>query len=104
MRKISRLSNFDIDEENYYWELEDLIDRFEEGEEPQYCYGTLKERVEVNIDCAIDDAQEELPEDCYFDNTKELIDFVEKWNQKNGQDVYYCNNKIVILISEEDNE
>lgn len=89
-------------DDEYYWELEDLIDNFKEGEEPKYCYGTTKERVEVNIDCAIQDAEEELPEDSYFYNTQGLYDFVEKWNKVNGQDVFYENDKLIVLIDEND--
>lgn len=87
-------------DDEYYWELEDLIDRFEEGEEPKYCYGTTKERVELDIDNAIDNAEEELPEDDFFDNKKELYEFVDKWNKLNGRDVFYENTKLIILIND----
>lgn len=85
-----------------YWELEDLIESFDEGDEPQYCYGATKERIELDIDYAIENAEEELPEDDYFDNKQELYNFVSEWNKNNGKDVFYENYKLIILIEKED--
>ena len=70
---------------------------------PEYVWGTVKERVEVDIETAIEDAEENSNlEDFCFDDTKELIDFVKKWNEENGTDAFYQSYDIVVVLTPEE--
>lgn len=91
--------------DEYYWELEELKEYQYDSdlEMPEYVWGTKKERVEVNIESAIDDAEcNSNLEDFYFDDTKELIDFVKKWNEENGTDAFYQSYEIAIVLTPEE--
>lgn len=91
--------------ENFYWELEDLKEYqyYNDLEMPEYVWGTVKERVEVDIETAIENAEENSNlEDFYFDDTKELIDFVKKWNEENGTDAFYQSYDIVVVLTPEE--
>lgn len=91
--------------EDFFWDIEDLREQqyADDLEMPEYVWGTVKERVEVNIESAIEDAEYNSNlEDFYFDDTKELIDFVKKWNQKNGTDSFYQSYEIVIILTPEE--
>ena len=46
-------------------------------------------RREVDIENAIENALEEAYEDAEFNNTKELIDFVDRWNKANHIHSFY---------------
>lgn len=93
------------DGSDYYQDLDELIEMYEcdDKQLPKYVYGTIKERIEVNIENAIECAEEDSNcEDFSFDNTEELIEMVNKWNEKNGTFVYYVQDKLIILLTEED--
>lgn len=88
--------------EQFFWELDELKDQIEcnDQEMPEYVWGTIKERVEVDIVTAIEDAEDNSNlEEFYFENTKELIDFVKEWNKENGTDAYYQTYNIAIVLS-----
>ncbi len=91
----------------FYWELEDYLDYISNETEPPYptyCFGAEKERLELDIENQIGDINFNADvEDGYgLEVTKDLIDFIDNWNKENGRDIYYCDNKIVILINWED--
>lgn len=91
--------------EDFFWDIEDLKEKqFCEGVKmPEYVWGTMKERVEINIEQAIEDAEENCGlEDFSFDNTKSLVEFVEKWNEENGTDSFFQTDKIVIVLTPEE--
>lgn len=92
---------FDRNEEDCEWDIEYLIEKYDKEDTPKYFYGATKERVEVDIEYAIQCAEEELPEDGYLYGTQELYDFVKKWNEKYGENVYYCDKKTLILVDDE---
>ena len=71
---------------------------------PTYCFGAYKERLELDIENHIADINTEAnaEDDCGLEPTKDLIDFIDNWNKKNGRDLYYCDQRIVILINKED--
>lgn len=90
--------------EDFFWEIEDLEEKQQSLglEMPKYVWGTIKERVEVNIQQALEDAEENSNlEDFYFENKQELIDFVEKWNKDNGTDAFYQSYNIAVLLDSE---
>lgn len=98
---------WDIEEDNCYWELEDYIDTIYNEKEPPYptyCFGAMKERLEIDLESVIYDINEGLDCDCCngLEADKKLVEFIDKWNKENGRDTYYCNNKIVILFNMED--
>lgn len=91
--------------DKYYMELEELIEDLECDDLPipEYVWGTEKERIEINIENEIENTEQNSDlEDFYFDNTKELIDFVEKWNKENGTDAYYMSYNIAIVLTPEE--
>lgn len=93
------------DGSDYYQDLDELIEMYEWDDKqlPEYVYGTIKERIEVNIENAIECAEEDSNcEDFSFDNTEELIKYVDDWNKTNGTYMYYVNTKLIILLTEED--
>lgn len=59
----------------------------------------------VNIQCYICDKCGKIYNDEYLAEIcckQYLIDFIDNWNKKNGRDLYYCDQGIVILIDKED--
>ena len=85
---------------DYYADLEELLDSVEEV--PSYVFGTERERLELDIESEINCVEDNSNlEDFSFENTKELIDYVNKWNEQNGQDVYYVNEKVIIVLNKE---
>ena len=56
---------------------------------PKYVYGTYRDTHKVDIENAIENALEEAYEDAEFNNTKELIDFVNRWNKANHIHSFY---------------
>lgn len=97
----------DTDNGEFFWELEDYIDFINNETEPPYptyCFGTFKERLEIDIEDVINstNTNADAEDDCGLEPTKDLIDFIDNWNKENGRDLYYCNQKIVILIDKED--
>lgn len=91
--------------DEYYSELEDLIDYLESQglPIPDYVFGTSEYRVEVDIVNAIDQAEQDCGlEDFYFDNTEELIDFTDKWNKENGTNAFMVTEDIIIVLTEQE--
>ncbi len=91
--------------DTYYMELEDLLDELEEEEIEDYIYGTEKERIEIDADCILSDLEDNADvEDFYIDDVgkEELYNFVEQWNKKYGQEVYYINKDIIILLPDKE--
>lgn len=75
-------------DEVYAEEIEDLFDTLfnswdSKEDIPIMIFGTKKYKHEVNIEWAIENAKEEAYEDAEFDNTDELREFVNEWNEKN---------------------
>ena len=91
--------------DEYYTELEDLLDDLKGQKPDDYIYGTDKERIEINADCVLSDLEDNADiEDFYIDDAgrEELYNFIDQWNAKYGQDIYCLNEKVIILLSEED--
>jgi hypothetical protein len=74
-----------IMEDEFYANVEDAVDSYfaEHGTILKYVYGTQKEYAVVDIEAALDYADD--VENVEFDSyaRQELIDFVDKWNEKN---------------------
>jgi len=95
-------NNYIYYNENYYNDLEDLLEFNEKDKLENPIYGTYEEIIRIDIKEVINDAEYNSDvEDFQFNNTKELIDFVEEWNKENSRPVYYVNKNIIIDISEE---
>ncbi len=87
--------------------MEDYIDFINNETEPPYptyCFGAYKERLEIDIENVIDDinTNADAEDGCGLEATQDLVNFVDNWNKENGRDIYYCNDKIIILIDRED--
>ena len=87
--------------EKYYGDLEELLDSFIDEEIPKYCYGTTAEKIEIDIDYAIENAEEDM-EDSFFDREglEELRKYVEEWNKKYGYNSFWENEKVIVIIKE----
>lgn len=88
-----------------YWELEDYIEHIVNETEPPYpiyCFGSTKERLEIDIENVIEDINIDMEDGCGIEPDKELRDFINKWNEKNGRDIYHCDTNTIILIDWED--
>lgn len=88
--------------DKYGFELEDLLDDLSydwhcENDIPKYVFGTEIYTHEIDIEGAIENALEEAYEDAEFDNTNELIQFVDEWNKKN-QIHSYAEANIVVFV------
>lgn len=94
--------------DNYFSDYEDLEDycTYNECDVPKYAYGTSKCYSEIDIDCAIENAEENAYEDAEFDSTalKELHDFIDKWNEKHKLSYFEEANIVVLLESAEDGD
>lgn len=93
------------DGSDYYSDLEELQEMYEYDDKklPEYVYACDQERVELNIESDIEMTECDCGlEDFTFDNTEKLIKFVNEWNKENGQDYYCYNDKLIILLTEED--
>lgn len=91
--------------EQYFPDLEDLLEYLACNDlpAPDYIFGTSKERVEIDIEQAIQQAEEDSNlEDFYFENTKPLTYFVNLWNKENGVDAFYADYNTIIILSEEE--
>ena len=92
-------------DEEFYWELEDFLDycKSEDIPIPEFVYGTYKEPVEIDIESTIQETEENSDiEDFYFENTQELIDFVNDWNKENGTACYYQDIMTCIVLTPEE--
>lgn len=85
----------------YYSSVQDFKDTYLEyhSELPKYIFGTEKYRIEVDIESELNSAEENsCLEDFCFENKKELIEFVNKWNKKNGAWAYMLDKAVCIII------
>lgn len=87
--------------EKYYADLEDLLDDFVGEKIPEYCYGTTAEKIEIDIDYAIENAEEDM-EDSFFDRygLQELREYMQKWNREYGYNSFWENPKVIVIIPE----
>ena len=87
-------------EEQYYEDVDDEEFRLD-SEMPTWCYGCTEKPFEIDIDRAIESAEEEMYDD--FDDItdkQELRDFVKKWNAKQSGKSYWMDYKTVVLLNE----
>lgn len=93
-----------LGDDNYFSDIDELYDYLAdsdpEGYFPEYCYGTVREPVEVNINSAIENAEENAYEDFSFDGkgVEELETYVRNWNEKYGSYGFVKNKDVIILL------
>lgn len=103
-------NNMIWDGDDYYSDLEEMAELYVCTNKPipDYVWGTEKYRVEIDIDNVISQAEEDSNlEDFSFDTygeTDSLRRFVKQWNEKNGQDAYYGEYEIAIVLTDEEKE
>ena len=96
--------------DEYYSDIDDLLDSLDDEDEVnelKYVNGVVKDRVELDYESIIIDMEENANiEDFEVDKEghKELKVFLEQWNKKYGTDSYFCDDKVVVLISDKDKE
>lgn len=89
--------------EKYYEDLESLLDDY--CDEPAFCYGTIKDKITIDIDWAIESAEEDM-DDSYFDENglKELRSYMKNWNEKYGYNSFWKDENTIIIIKNEAGE
>lgn len=89
--------------EKYYPDLESLLDDY--CDEPAFCYGTIKDKITIDIDWAIESAEEDM-DDSYFDENglKELRSYMKNWNEKYGYNSFWKDENTIIIIKNEAGE
>lgn len=98
------------DGDEYFSELEDMADSYicNDKPVPDYVWGTESYRVEIDIENVISQAEDDSNlEDFSFDtygDTKDLIEFVNKWNERNGTTAYAGEYHIAIVLTEQEKE
>lgn len=88
----------------FYWELEDYIDFINNETEPPYptyCFGATKKRLEIDLDQVFENINYDIEDGYELTITKDLEDFIDKWNKGNGQDIFYINENIVVEFNKE---
>jgi len=87
-------------EEQYYEDVDD--EEFHlDPKRPIWCYGCAEKPFEIDIDGAIENAEEEMYEN--FDDItdeQELRDFVKAWNAKQTGKSYESDYGIVVMLNE----
>ena len=81
-------------------ELEDFYECEENYELPEWVWGCEETPFEIDIDSAIENAEESMYED--FDDIvdeKELRDFIKVWNNKQTAKAYYPDRKTIVLLN-----
>jgi hypothetical protein len=88
--------------DNYYLDMESIIDDLDISESiPDYVWGTRREEITVDIESALSDAEENSGlEEFEFNNKNELIEYVEKWNEKNKDNAYFRDYKVAVIVPE----
>lgn len=84
-----------------YYDLDELIEVLtDRGEEiPEYCYGTEPDDIKVDIDYAIECAEDDVEEPFWNgDELAELRSFVNEWNKKYGYQVFYQDKKKIVFL------
>jgi len=103
---------WDENQEKYFRDKDELEEKYEENafidslpfgskEIPAWCYGCTEKPFEIDIDQAIENAEEEMYDD--FDDItdkQELRDFVKAWNAKQTGMSYWMDYKTVVLLNE----
>lgn len=90
--------------EGYFWTVDDLYEYCdnEEIEVPEWVFVCESDKHQLDIESSLEnmlsDAYEDAAEDLV--DEKELIDFVEQWNQKQTVTSYYPDYKKVLLLKE----
>jgi hypothetical protein len=100
--------NYFFYNDNYYPSIEELLEYIYDNstedkvEFPEYVYGTNEYIIDIDIESVISDAEYNSNlEDFEFDNTKELIDFVNEWNERNSSKAYQSSYKTIVYIPKE---
>ena len=102
--KLEWLSDHNTD--RFFSNIDELNDYYlDEGLPlPKWCYGCNEIPFTIDIDSALENASEEMYEDFEYDNDaadiKELIDFINKWNEKQTAKSYEISYKKIILLNE----
>lgn len=90
-------------EEKYYDDVYDE-DLHIVPEIPTWCYGCIATPFSIDIDSAIERAEEDMYEDFEAEkdgiNLKELRDYVQEWNEKQTSKSYDVDYKTVVLLNE----
>lgn len=93
--------------ENFYSELEELVDEFYDEENmeniPEYCWGTEELEIKIDADSVLDSLINDCAwEDAEFDDGayKEFRKFADEWNKKYSIS-YFMQTNIAIPITEE---
>jgi len=91
-------------EEKYYEDAEDAEGDGAIPKLPTWCYGCIGTPFSVDIDSAIERAEEDMHEDFEAEkdgiNLKELRDYVQAWNEKQTSKSYDVDYKTVVLLNE----
>jgi len=98
---------YDDRADRYFKDIEDFLDYYESEETktlPEYCLGCDRIDFVVDIDHALESAEEEMGED--FDDRalvdrEELEKFVSSWNEKQTARAYSVNYKTTVILSDE---
>jgi len=88
-------------EERYEEDAYDEKGEYTEPQIPTWCYGCTEKPFEIDIESAIESAEEEMYDD--FDDItdkQELRDFVKAWNAKQSGESYESDYGIVVLLNE----
>jgi hypothetical protein len=91
--------------DKYFKNYEDLLEFYELNDDndiPKWAWGCSEYQFKIDIDSALEDAEEKMYED--FDDivgVEELYEFIEKWNDKQTAKAYFIDNKTVVLLSGE---
>ena len=94
--------------EDYFLDLESLFDyiALHNLPFPDYVYGTSKDLVQIDIESAIEEAEDSsgLEDFCFADyaDMKSLREFIKNWNQKNAVDSYYYDPTISIVFTDKE--
>jgi hypothetical protein len=95
----------------YYSDIEEMAEAYaeydnEEGNSgmPDWCYACTEIPFQVDIEHAIEQAEEDMYEDFEAVHSavdlKELLDFVEAWNKKQYAKAYVTDYSTVVLLNE----
>ena len=91
-------------EEKYYEDAEDAEGDGAIPKLPTWCYGCIGTPFSIDIDSAIERAEEDMYEDFEASkdgiNLKELRDYVQAWNEKQTSKSYDVDYSTVVLLNE----
>ncbi|WP_434510124.1 hypothetical protein [Desulfitobacterium sp. AusDCA] len=91
-------------EEKYYDNAFDEQGKDPKVEYPEWCYGCVEIPFKINIDSALERAEEDMYEEFDRDreliDLKELLDFIEVWNAKQTAKAYMTDYSTVVLLNE----